>query len=316
MKACRQNTRWDARSSTNFGRLKSYDMPDHKPQQKHTRFIPQPGTFCRVTVSTKDRPGAPRARVCYVQARVGNCFSVHFCTSFGGRHINTQFCDRPEKRDLFLPLAPTPSHNAHAPLRTADESDRYLPAYLCLYPGIQVTATQTKKRASFPVPTLPYSERIRLDTLIDKLAKKDLGEDEVRDKDDNDGQAKTKAKEDYDKDFPSLGADSRCRLPGATSAPRYSCPQAIKRWAYEVAGMQEPTVPDDDPQTMEGERQDDDWSQVSGLTPSHFLRARTDRREQALGTFSDDLSDVLLTECDPAAMFIQEARQFGAISVV
>ncbi|KAJ3180538.1 hypothetical protein HDU87_002047 [Geranomyces variabilis] len=302
------------------------------PKQTHT-FIPQPGTFCKAIVaipsgvstasySQHSRESGygdsviPESRLCYVRGRLGNTFSVHFCTGFGGRDITTQFYDHPEKRNRFLALAPTPSHNEHAALGTENGWDR-TPAYICLYPAIQVTMTRTRK-ASHPVPNVPSEERARLDDLIDTLAMMDLpGAADEDDHDDKDSEEEHKKGEEehhdderYDKDFPSGGMVASG---SKRSAPRYSCSSAVQHWAYEVAGIESNSSQHGDGAAS---RDDDDWSQVSGFSPQDFLAAREDRIEQVHVIFSDDLNDVIMTEEDPAGMFLREARHFGSITVL
>ncbi|KAI9099965.1 hypothetical protein DFS34DRAFT_616656 [Phlyctochytrium arcticum] len=321
------------------------------PKQTQT-FIPQPGTFCKaivaipsgVSTASYSQPSrqsdhgdtvSRESRLCYVRGRYGNMFSVHFCTAFGGRDITTQFYDHPEKRNRFLALAPIPSHNEHTALQTVNGWDRN-PAYICLYPAIQVTMTSTKK-ALHPVPIVSSpEERARLDDLIDKLALMDIpGADGIADEENHDDKDSEQEQEgdnmeeehhsqdnrksttpptetQYDMDFPSGGMAASAtgkRRP----APRYSCSSAIQRWAHEVAGIDYGPSQQSDVAT---EQDDDDWSQVSGFSPQDFLAAREHRLEQVHVIFSDDLNDVIMTEEDPAEMFMREARHFGSITVL
>ncbi|KAJ3150079.1 hypothetical protein HDU86_006702 [Geranomyces michiganensis] len=183
--------------------------------------------------------------------------------------------------------------------------------------------TRTRK-ASHAVPIVPTEERALLDNLIDSVAAMDLpgasetaNEDDRDDKGSEDGDEGNKEEEherqnnlrstgpeaQYDMDFPSGGMAA----PSKRSAPRYSCSSAVQRWACEVASIEfTPSQHGDDA---------DDWSQVSGFSPEDFIAARADRIEQVHVIFSDDLNYVIMTEEDPAGMFLWEARYFGSITV-
>ncbi|KAI8816879.1 uncharacterized protein EV422DRAFT_581198 [Fimicolochytrium jonesii] len=195
------------------------------------------------------------------------------------------------------------------------------------------------KKAKHPVPVVPTEERDRLDVLIDTLAMMDLpdadeeGGDEDRDdkdedEDEEDGDQDREDKEDgrssdepkghlpetesYDKDFPSGGlvAFDSTRPP-----PRYSCTSSVQRWAYEVAGIDIDSLAENDA-AVAAVRDSDNWSEVSGFSPQDLLAAREDRIEQVRVMFSDDLSDITMSEDDPTGMFMREARNFRSITVL
>ncbi|KAI9103157.1 hypothetical protein DFS34DRAFT_646545 [Phlyctochytrium arcticum] len=300
-------------------------------------FIPEPGTFCKVTVvipsdvsaASYSRPSSrqsggladsvlPESRLCYVRDRLAKTttFAVHFCTAFGGKDIMTQFEDDPEKRNRFLALAPTPSHNEHAALTTVNGWNR-TSAYICLYPAIHVTMSKTRT-ASHPVATVPNEERARLDDLIETFAMIDSigageSEDEEEDKEEN-----HQSQDDDKRPLPSTEAQWVIDFSSAASgssrpAPNYSRSSSVQRWAYEVAGLDFDSFHQGD---AAASRDDDNWSEVSDFGSHDLVAARMNRIKKAQVIFSDDLDNVIMTEEDPAGMFLREACYFGSITVV
>lgn len=292
-------------------------------------YIPSPGTFCKALLNIPDGvttaaypqsvlstgstsiaadPG-PRSRLCYVKQRTGKLFSVYFCTTFGGNHISTQFSDHPEKRDKFLAIAPTPSHNDNTPLVTSPDWDR-TPAYLCLGPSVEVEARHTQAPNQRPPPKLSSEERKRLDRLIAEM------NPDYTDSTSSD----TPSTEDYDEAFPPLGAKRPASTSGnvaKTAKSRKGADASTTRTTqlnrnYKNILAWTESVGKDGAAYKAGTFAGYD-SDEEGFSPQQYLEARLNPTKIPQVIFSSDLSDVALDEIDPSAEFIKEAIRFNAV---
>jgi hypothetical protein len=159
-------------------------MPNNIPYNPRT-YTPTPGTFCYATIvvpeviSTHDlsqssrstrSPQTPKSRPVFVYAPTQDetGFIIQLCTTFGNNSILTQFRDATEKRDAFVPLAPTMQEieGGPRPIRINPPCQRQY-NYVALVRQQVVNALIPDPNRSRPINyRLASGEQMRLRTLV------------------------------------------------------------------------------------------------------------------------------------------------------
>jgi len=264
-----------------------------------------------------------------VELKGKKVFRLHFCTTFNGKSLDTQFYDDTRKRDRFVSIHPTPPLSSEHPasLRVTSNGqpadwDR-TPVFMCLAPAVEVTETKVHRPAQ-PCKEIDVDDVSRLNMLIEeakKLHAESDAEAESESSSFSSGESSLKNSSqnlsalseshdrlgedsaggsNYETSFPALQPQSRFR--------NYASDVGVWNWQKEMHGI-----------LVEADNEDT-CSEVFGEgQPDHTFQVKDDKFKFPNVEFyplPNSLTSLQLDEEDPANAFKIEARERRAYKTI